>query len=235
MVRFVICPFPFALPLSVILASSFPLSVFCFGTCWFPQLTHPQIFGGCMWLCGIIASLLTIEGVKQRTTSLLLHDHNTLGPHHYFFPFPTPNLTHSKQLLQRKSCWSRAEGQQNKLFSQLVSMQGWIWGQTPPHPHISVCLSLYSSLSVLFPVCFSFKGKLKPLRFVFLLFLAECLLFRPRCWWTGSHLSEKHEVDCRAMGKRWMGARLTWLDFVWRPSHVWMFSSFKPVGQSVSC
>lgn len=92
MVRFVICPFPFALLLSVILAS-FPLSVFCFGTCWFPRLTHPQSFGECMWLCGIIACLLTIEGVKQRTTSLLLHDHNTLGPHHYFFPFPTPTNT----------------------------------------------------------------------------------------------------------------------------------------------
>ena len=86
-----------------------------------------------MWLCGITACLLTIEGVKQRTT---------------FFPFPALHhhqhhpQAHSKLLLQRKSCRSCVEGQQNRLLSQPVSGQGWIWGGgTPPHPHLCVCVS----------------------------------------------------------------------------------------------
>lgn len=60
------------------------------------------------------------------------------------------------------------------------------------------------------PVCFSVKGNLKPVRFVFLPLLVKCLLLKPRCWLTGNNLSEKHEVDCWVMGEE---GRFTRTDF----------------------
>lgn len=51
------------------------------------------------------------------------------------------------------------------------------------------CLSIYSSVppgQLSNPVCFSSKGKLKPVGFVFLILLAMCPLLKPRCWWTGN-------------------------------------------------
>lgn len=134
-------------------------------SCWFPRLTHHPTFGEWMWLCGILTCLLTTEEVKWRTTSQLLHDRNASGPHQPLFLFST----HNKLLLQRESCWPRVKGQQNRLFSQLVSTQTRIWGQPHSHPILTyLCFSIYSTLLMVLshllfiyektetcPVCFS--------------------------------------------------------------------------------
>lgn len=72
---------------SLIMSLSTPQSFLCRHVLsyWFPRLTHCLTFGEWMWLCGILTCLLTTEGVKHRTTSLLLHDHNACGLHHPLF------------------------------------------------------------------------------------------------------------------------------------------------------
>lgn len=156
-----------------------------------------------------------------------------------FLPFPTLHRSlphpqaHSKLLLQRKSCWSRVEGQQNRLFSQLVSVQGWIWGQTPPS---SSPLCVYSSIppTQLFSPCLFFiERKAETCRVCFSplgqvsAFKAQVLLnressFRKTRGWSLGHERgvEGREADTAGSGC---------------VCHVWMFSSFKLVWQSVSC
>lgn len=63
---------------------------------WHVLITHSHGFAEGMWLCGITACLLPIDGVKQRTTSLLPHDHNPLDLHHHqcyhhLLPSPRPD------------------------------------------------------------------------------------------------------------------------------------------------
>lgn len=83
----------------------------------------------------------------------------------------------------------------------MVSLQGWNRGQTASPLSLFLCSFLpLASLTV----CFSPKGKLKPVWFVFLLLLAVRLLLKPRCWWAWSRLSQKHEVDRRFIGEEWM-------------------------------
>lgn len=54
-------------------------------------------------------------------------------------------------------------------------------------------------------VCFSSVGKPKPVGFVFLLLLAECLLLKPRCQRAESRLSEKHAMESRVGGRSRQG------------------------------
>lgn len=125
-------------------------------------------------------------------------------------PNPTHPQTHSKLLLQRKPCRSHVEGQQNRLSSAGVCAK---FESGDKHPLILTslspfCLSIYSSVppsQLSNPVCFSSKGKLKPVGFVFLLLLAMCPLLKPRCWWTGNQKNMRWIAQMG--GSEWRGVR----------------------------
>lgn len=113
---------------------------------------------------------------------------------------PTASQPHSKLLLQRKSYWSRVGGQHNRLNPIILAS-------------LSPCVSPWAPLSLLLdslPVCFSLKGKVKPVGVVFLLLLAKCLLRKsPGVGEQGSHLSQKHAVERWVMGAERRGGRQT--------------------------
>lgn len=127
--------------------------------CCFPRLTHPRSLGEYMWLCGIIACLLTIEGVKQRTTSSLLSDRNTLGPQHHVLPLSNP---HPHTTSPTANCYFRGSpaGPVPKANKTSSPLSWWACRDEYEAKHHSTsrsCLSLYSSLSALIPFVFHLK------------------------------------------------------------------------------
>lgn len=194
------------LMITVVLKLSLWIVTFLCLFSWHVLITHSQGFAEGMWLSGITACLLPIDGVKQRTTSLLPHDHNPLDLHHHhhyhhLLPSPRPNPpTGSQQTATSEEVLLVPCRRATKQAAQGPNTP------PPPTPLTSVSPSslLFHPLKSL-PVCFSMKRKLKPVGFVFLLLLAKCLLLKPRCWQARSHLSEKHEVDHSAMGEEWRG------------------------------
>lgn len=134
--------------------------------CWFPRITHSKTFGEGMWLCGIMACLLPINRVKQRTTSLLLHDHNPLGLYHHLLPNPQPNPPTGSQ--------QTATSEEVLLVPcRRTAKQAILGPNTPSSARLSLssplCLSIYSSVppSQLSPCLFFIERKPETCRVCF--------------------------------------------------------------------
>lgn len=171
-----------------------------------------------MWLCGIMACLVTKDEVKQRTASL---NHKRSGlHHHHLHPISNPRPHHHPPTHRlTANCYFRGSpaGLVSKGNTTGSSLSWWVHrDESNPAPPTSFPVSPPShplcSSPAPPPFCFSVKGNLKLVRFVFLPLLAKCLLLKPRCWRTGSPLSEKHEGDCVGGGEEgWHGWILTCL------------------------
>lgn len=183
-----------------------------------------------MWLCGIMACVLLKEKVKHRTSSLWPHASHCK-------PNPSTGSQQTTALVDTLlvPCWRPTKQTLFRWCARRVES-----GDKHPLIQISLspyCLSIYFSVppSPLFnPVCFSSKGKLKPVGFVFLLLLAVCPLLKPRCWWTENQKNMRWIVQVG--GSEWRGGRKGGrLTQLWCLPQFWMFLVSKPVGKSFSC
>lgn len=150
-----------------------------------------------MRFCGIVTSLLLVHNLPPNWTNTFSQnlERSTLTNR----PISTPH-THKLTV----NCYFRGNPAGPLSKGSKIALIWWAWKDETEakQPHLSLFLGSFFPLASL-TVCFSPKGKLKPVWFVFLLLLAVRLLLKPRCWWAGSRLSQKHEVDRRFIGEDW--------------------------------
>lgn len=204
-------------------------------------MTHPQTFGGCMWLCWIIVCLLTIEGVKQRTPSLLPHNSGPEPPPS--FPFQPSINTPPTGSQQTATSEEVLLVPCRRATKQALLSAG-------EHAGMNVRPNTASSLPLCLPFCVS-----PPIPPCLPLNSLPLFVFHQKeSWnlsglffsisWPSACFQSPGVAEHGVIFQKNTGGLLGhggWVEGREADTagvmlcHVWRFSSFKPVGQSVSC